>query len=519
MNIGDLLAKSAVRFPNHTAVVFKDTRLTTKELLERVYRLGNALLSLGLKKGDRVAVLLNNCHQSVECFYGLACSGLVLVPMNSRYSAREHLYMLNDSDARAILLGNEFQEVIASVLPEAPTVSWPICATGQAGEGMLSYEDLLAKASSQKPEVEIFDHDIINLRYTAGTTGQPKGVIHTHRSNVIMVFNNLMEGLRIQEGDAVALTAPVTHASGAMILPHIVRGAKVVLLPGFDERMLLEMIQKERITTLYLVPTMIVMLLAYPELKKYDLSSLKNIRYGASPISPNVLKRAIEVFGNIFVQGYGLTEATMPVTLLLKEDHVLDGSEKKLKRLNSIGREVYVATVRIMDESGSLLPPGQVGEIVVRSDQVMEGYWKKPEATAETLRGGWLHTRDMGHMDEDGYIYLVDRKDDMIVSGGFNIYPKEVEDVLYSHPAVLEAAVFGVPDETWGEAVKAVISVRSGMKATEEEIIEHCRKHLASYKKPKSVDFVKELPKSPFGKIWRRKLKEPYWQGQGRMIS
>jgi len=519
MNIGDLLAKAAVRFPNHTAVVFKDTRLTTKELLERVYRLGNALLSLGLKKGDRVAVLLNNCHQSVECFYGLACSGLVLVPMNSRYSAREHLYMLNDSDARAILLGNEFQEVIDSVLPEAPTVSWPICATGQAGEGMLSYEDLLAKASLQKPDVEIFDHDVINLRYTAGTTGQPKGVIHTHRSNVIMVFNNLMEGLRIEEGDAVALTAPITHASGAMILPHIVRGAKVVLLPGFDERMLLETIQKERITTLYLVPTMIVMLLAYPELKKYDLSTLKNIRYGASPISPNVLKRAIEVFGNIFVQGYGLTEASMPMTLLLKEDHVLDGSEKKLKRLNSIGREVYVATVRIMDESGNLLPPGQVGEIVVRSDQVMGGYWKKPEATAETLRGGWLHTRDMGYADEDGYIYLVDRKDDMIVSGGFNIYPKEVEDVLYSHPAVLEAAVFGVPDEKWGEVVKAVISVRSGMKVTEEEIIEHCRKHLASYKKPKSVDFIKELPKSPFGKIWRRKLKEPYWLGRGRMIS
>jgi acyl-CoA synthetase (AMP-forming)/AMP-acid ligase II len=207
------------------------------------------------------------------------------------------------------------------------------------------------------------------------------------------------------------------------------------------------------------------------------------------------------------------------MTLLLKEDHVLDGGEKKLKRLNSIGREVYVATVRIMDESGNLLPPGQVGEIVVRSDQVMEGYWKKPEATAETLRGWWLHTRDMGYVDEDGYIYLVDRKDDMIVSGGFNIYPKEVEDILYGHPAVLEAAVFGVPDETWGEAVKAVISVRSGMKVTEEEIIEHCRKHLASYKKPKSVDFIEELPKSPFGKIWRRKLKEPYWQGRGRMIS
>jgi len=519
MNVGDLLAKAAVRFPNHTALVHGDTRLTTRELLERIYRLGNALLSLGLKKGDRVAVLLNNCHQSVECFYALACTGLVLVPMNSRNSAREHLYILKDSESRAVLLGNEFQEIISSILPEAHMVSWAICVTGRPGKGLLSYEPLLGKASPEKPEVEISDQDIINLRYTAGTTGQPKGVIHSHRSNAIMVYNNLMEGVRIEEGDAVALTGPVTHASGSMILPHILRGAKVVILSGFDEQALLETIQKERITTLYLVPTMIVMLLAYPELKKYDLSSLKNIRYGASPISPDVLKKAIKVFGNIFVQGYGLTEASMPMTLLSKEDHVLDGTEKKLKRLSSIGREVYVARVRIMDDNGKILPPGQVGEIVIQSDQVMEGYWKKPEATAETLRGGWLHTRDMGYMDEDGYIYLVDRKDDMIVSGGFNVYPKEVEDVLYSHPAVLEAAVFGVPDEKWGEAVKAAVSLRPGMQATAEEIIEHCKKHLASYKKPKSVDFVKELPKSHYGKILRRQLKEPYWQGRERMIS
>ncbi len=518
MIVGDSLAKAAVRFPNHTALVHGDTRLTTKELLNRVYRLGNALLNLGLRKGDGVAVLLNNCHQSVECFSALSCSGLVLVPMNSRYSAPEHLYMLNDSGSRAIIMGGEFQEVIASILPEAKTVAHVICTTGKPAPGMFSYEELLAKASPEKPDVEIFDEDIINVRYTAGTTGRPKGVVHSHRSNVIMLYNTLME-LDIRENDAVALTGPVTHASGSMINPHIVRGAKVVILSGFDEKTLLETIQKERITTLYLVPTMIVMLLAYPDLKKYDLSSLKTIRYGASPISPDVLKRAIQVFGNVFVQGYGLTEASMPLTLLMKEDHILDGTEKKLKRLSSIGREVLVARVRIMDEDGKILPPGEVGEIVVQSDQVMESYWNKPEATAETLRGGWLHTRDMGYMDEDGYIYLVDRKDDMIVSGGFNVYPKEVEDVLYSHPAVLEAAVFGVPDEKWGEAVKAVISLRQGVSITEEDIIEHCRKYLAGYKKPKSVDFIKELPKSPFGKIWRRKLKEPYWAGKGRMIS
>jgi acyl-CoA synthetase (AMP-forming)/AMP-acid ligase II len=328
-----------------------------------------------------------------------------------------------------------------------------------------------------------------------------------------------MEGIQISEEDSIALTSPVTHASGSMILPFMMRGAKVVILPGFDERMLLEVIQKEKITALYLVPTTIVMLLNYPDLKKYDLSSLKNIRYGASPISPDVLKRGIEVFGNVFIQGYGLTEAGMPLTLLLKEDHLLDGTEKKLKRLSSIGRETNVAKVRIMDDEGRILSAGEIGEIVVQSDQNMMGYWKRPEATEETLKGGWLHTRDVGYIDEDGYIYLVDRKGDMIVSGGFNIYPREVEDVLYSHPAVLEAAVFGVPDEKWGESVKAAVSLRAGMTATEEEIVEHCRKYLASYKKPKSVDFLVSLPKSAYGKILRRALKEPYWQGKGRMIS
>ena len=519
MNVGDLLAKAAFRFPNHTAVVYQQTRLTTKELLGRIYRLANALLGLGLKKGDRVAVLLNNCHQSVECFFGLACAGLVLVPMNSRNSAREHLFLLNDSEAKAILLGDEFREPIASILPEARSISHALCVTGKALEGMPAYEELMAQASPEKPGLDVSEEDIISLRYTAGTTGQPKGTIHDHRSFVAMVYNILMDGFQILEGDAVALMGPVTHASGAMIIPHIVRGAKVVILSTFDIPTILETIQKEQITTLYLVPTMIVMMMAYPDLKKYDLGFLKNIRYGASPISPEVLKKGIGIFGNIFQQGYGLTEGGMPVTLLLKKDHFLDGSERSLKRLSSIGREVTVAQVRIMDDEGKILPPGQIGEIVVQSDMNMKGYWKKPEATAKTLRGGWLHTRDMGYMDEEGYIYLVDRKDDMIVSGGFNIYPKEVEDVLYMHPAVLEAAVFGVPDEKWGEAVKAAVSLRQGMKATEEEIVEHCKNHLAGYKKPKSVDFMKDLPKSLYGKILRRKLKEPYWEGRGRMIS
>jgi long-chain acyl-CoA synthetase len=519
MNTKDILIKTANQYPEREILVFQDKRIKAREYLNRVFRVSNALLGLGLKKGDRVAVLLSNSHHSVECFHGNSCAGLVLVPLNSRNSPREHLYMLNNSEASAIILGKEFAETVSSILPEASTVSHAICIGDTPHSSMLDYDDLLAKSSPTDPQIGIADDDMSAIRYTSGTTGHPKGVHRDHRSDITAVYNCLIDGLEIRGTDAVALTGPVTHASGSLILPHFVRGAKVVILPGFNARKLIETIEKERITTLYLVPTMIVMLLAEPGIENYDLSSLRTIRYGASPIAPEVLKRAIDLFGNVFVQGYGLTEGSMPLTLLIKEDHIMDGSEKKLKRLSSVGREVTLTKVRIMDVEGNILPPGEIGEIVAQSDQIMKGYWKNPEATTETLRSGWLHTRDMGYMDEDGYLFLVDRKDDMIISGGFNIYPREVEDVIYMHPAVLEAAVFGIPDEKWGETVKAVISLRKGMTATEEEIIEHCKANLASYKKPTSVDFIDDIPKNPNGKILKKVLKEPYWSGKERKIN
>jgi long-chain acyl-CoA synthetase len=519
MNPRDVLVKTAMMFPNKEILVTPEKRLTARELLDRSFRFSNALLDLGLEKGDRVAVLLANSHQGVESFCGLMSAGLVRVPMNARNSAREHLYILDNSEAKAVLVGEEYLDLIQPVLPEASLVKWKIGVTGSPPASLLSYEALIAKASPQEPDIGLKDVDVHRLSYTSGTTGRPKGVVQDNRAAMMSLYNVLIDGLNIQEGDVVALTSPITHASGSMILPHFIRGAKVVVLPGFDAKTLLQTIEKERVSTLYLVPTTIVMLLNEPDLKKYDLGSLKTIRYGASPIAPEVLKKAIAAFGNVFIQGYGLTEGSMPLTLLTKEDHIMDGSEKKRRRLASVGREVTVAKVRIIGEDGQVLPPGEIGEIVAQSDQVMKEYWKNPEATADTLRGGWLHTRDMGYMDEDGYIFLVDRKDDMIVSGGFNVYPKEVEDVLYMYPAVLEAAVFGVPHEKWGETVKAAVSLKKGMKATEEEIIEFCKKHLAGYKKPTSVDFIEELPKNQNGKIMRKDLKEPYWKGKERKIN
>ncbi len=519
MNVRDYVAKAALYYPNNTTVIHGQTRLSTKDLVERVYRVSNALLSLGLKKGDRVGVLLHNCHQSVECFFGVQCAGLVMVPLNARNSAQEHAYILQNSEAKAILMGQEFAGDIKPELPGLKHLEIIIMVTGKADQNSYEYEKLLASASAKEPSVEIKDDDINSLRYTSGTTGKPKGVIHDHRCNETALFNTLTSAFAIDEGDSIALTGPVTHASGSMILPHIICGASVYILSRFDPGELLELVQKERITTLYLVPTMIVMLLNHPGINDYDLSSLKTIRYGASPISPDILKKAISVFGNVFIQGYGLTEGTMPITVLSKKDHDIDDSaEKKLRRLYSIGRESFGARVGIMDEDGNLLPAGEIGEIVIKSNQNMLGYWKNPTATEEAFRYGWMHTRDMGYRDEEDYIYLVDRKEDMIISGGFNVYPKEVEDVLYKHPAVLEAAVFGVPDELWGEAVKAVISLRKGADVAAEEIIEFCRKYLAGYKKPKSVDFIDEIPKTTVGKISRKTLKEPYWKDRARRV-
>lgn len=519
MNGKDILIKTAMLFPDREILVSPEKRMTATDVRDRGFRIANALIHLGLKKGDKVGVLLKNSCESVEAFCGIMCAGLARVPLNMRNSGREHLYIIDNSETKAVFVGEEFADTIASIRSEAETLKHVIVVKGKAPQGMLNYDEIIARSSADEPEVVINDDDIFRLSYTSGTTGVPKGVVQHNRAAMMSFYNVLLDGLEIKKEDSVALTSPVTHASGAMILPHFIRGAKVVILPGFDSKQLLQTIEKEKVTTLYLVPTTIVMLLNDPDLKKYDLRSVKSIRYGASPIAPEVLKQAIDTFGNVFLQGYGLTEGSMPLTLLTKEDHIMDGSEKKLKRLTSVGREVTVAKVRIMGDDGQLLPPGEIGEIVAQSDQIMREYWKNPEATAESFKGGWLHTRDMGYMDEDGYVYLVDRKGDMIVSGGFNVYPKEVEDVIYMHPAVLEAAVFGVPDPKWGETVKAAVALKPGMSATEDEIIEFCKVHLSGYKKPTSIDFIASLPKNENGKILRKDLKEPYWAGKGRHIN
>jgi len=301
-------------------------------------------------------------------------------------------------------------------------------------------------------------------------------------------------------------------------LPCWLRGTTHVIVPDFNPEIAFDTIEREKVSHIKTVPTVLVRLLAHPDLRKRDLSSVKTIIYGASPMPLEQLKQAIQIFGQIFIQNYGQSEVPMTVCLLRKEDHVIQGEAKATARLASVGRPYTLVETRVVDDNGHDVAEGEIGELIVRGDHMMKEYWKKPDETQKTIKDGWVYTRDMARIDQDGFIYLVDRKSEMIITGGLNVYPNEVEQVLYQNPAVLEAAVFGVPDKEWGESVKAAVVVKPGMQVTEEELIEFCKNRLGSYKKPRTIDFLTTLPKTPEGKIMRRELREPYWKGFEKRI-
>jgi acyl-CoA synthetase (AMP-forming)/AMP-acid ligase II len=523
MYIGIHLVRAAKLHPKRIAVVDYsiDKRFTYKELNERVNRLANGLMGLGLKKGDRVADLMFNCHNAIETEGAYCKTGMVKVAINSRLSTQEIIQQLNNSEASALVIHPKFFHHIVDNRSEIKTVKHFI-AVMDPQAGMLDYEKLLAGSSVAEPEVEVDLDDLYKLQYTSGTTGVLKAAMMTHRNYLVRLKHYLMMS-SISPGHPVvqAYIAPVTHAAGGFVWVTYVQGGINLLLNmnPFTPKGLLEIIEKERVTDIFLIPVMINMLLDYPDLKKYDFSSLKSIGYGTAPMAPDRIKQAIKVFGPILRQGFGQTESSAIATTLYPQDHVTNGDPAREKRLASVGLTAVDAELRIVDEEGKDLPAGEVGEIILRGDFVMKGYWKSPERTADTIKNGWLYTRDMGYLDEAGYLFLTDRKSDMIISGGFNIYPTEVENALMEHKAVFEAAAVGVPDDVWGEAVKAVVVLKPGAKATEAELIEHCKERLASFKKPKSVDIVESLPKSPVGKIMRRVIREPYWQGRTRRVN
>ena len=404
-------------------------------------------------------------------------------------------------------------------MEEMAKVKHYICLSNPL-RSMLGYEELIRNSSPRFVDVDVDRDDLAWLFYTSGTTGRPRGAMLTHSVLLAMTMNFYADICHLGPGDAILHAAPLSHGSGLYALPNVGKAANNVILEtaSFNPKVVCETIQKRRISNMFAAPTMVKILVTYPDIDKYDLSSLKCLNYGGGPMYVEDLKEAIRKLPDCLIQLYGQAEAPMTISYLRKEEHILEGREEQIERLKSAGIPRTDIEVKVFDENDNEIPRGETGEIVVRGNVVMAGYWKNPKATRETLRHGWLHTGDLGKMDERNYIYLLDRAKDMVISGGENIYTREVEDVILCHPAIHEVSVFGVPDEKWGEAVKAVVSLKPGMKASEQEIIDFCKQNLASYKKPKSVEFIDELPKNPYGKVQKRDLKEKYWRGRERRI-
>jgi acyl-CoA synthetase (AMP-forming)/AMP-acid ligase II len=519
MDAGHFLTRAAERYPDRPAWVDAQRVVTFRQAADRVGRLAQALLSLGGQPGDRVGLLMPNCPEGLEAILAPIQAGMAAVPMNIRLHPDEHAYMLNDSGAFALIAGAEFRSHVSRMRERLETVKHFIFAGPGGGED-LGYESLLERQASSASGPAIEAEDLAWIFYTSGTTGHPKGAMLTHRVLITMAEQFLLDIDAAVPTDVLLHAAPITHGSGLSMFHHLARGSASAFpaVRSFDPVGIFEAIQRHRATTMFLVPTMINMLLGSPERDRYDLSSLKTVFYGGAPMYVEQLTEALRVFGPIFVQVFGQGEAPMTCTSLPKDEHVAGGDPVKLRRLGSAGRATTAVQVRIVDEADRPVPPGTLGEIVVRGDLVMKGYWNKPEATAETLRGGWLHTGDIGSLDQDGYLYITDRKKDMIISGGSNIYPREIEEVICQHPAVFEVSVIGVPDDKWGEAVKALVVLRPGESATEVLLIEHCKRHLASYKKPQSVEFLPVLPKNAYGKVLKRELRDRYWADRRRKV-
>lgn len=515
-----MISRAARIYSGDTAVVAGSRRLSFARINAHANQVARHLAGRGVLMGDRVAVLLPNCPEYIETDFALIKAGLVRLPLNPRLSAPECIYMVGNAEAKAIVFAPEFLEIVEKIRCEVDTLEQFICV-GDAGATRFcdSYEKVLTEQGDGEFSIDVGDGDPYQILYTSGTTGRPKGAVTSFGSRIATLATVLIDEMKVERGDVLLTVAPMAHGGGTKIFPHFIRGAVNVVLPKYSPELLCRTIQEEKVTTVWMVPTMITMLLEYPDIHKFDLSSLKTVVYAASPMPYATLTRALEKFGNIFVQVYGLSEAPNPDLLLPKEDHRLGATEQENRRLKSAGREVYGVRVRVVNDNGEDVKPEEIGEIIIAGDNLMTEYWKMPEATREAIRDGWFYTGDMATVDEDSYVYIVDRRKDMIISGGFNVYPREVEEAIYRHPAVLEASVVGVPDERWGESLKAVVVCRQGCQVSESELIDFCKSSLADYKKPRSVDFVSELPKNPYGKILRREIKKKYWEGRERMVN
>ena len=520
LTVGQLYDR-AVRYGGDRVAITDGARqIRYAELGDQAGRLASAFASLGLGSGDRVAFLIVNCAEYVACEYAVAKIGATRVPLAVLVADDDLVSMMNFARCKALIYHEKLEGRVQALLPRLETVEHFLRvgdSSAVAAPGHLRLRDLLARPVSAEVRTEVDPEDIAGIYFTGGTTGQPKGVMLSHRAWYYTYFMEMLD-FGIAPRETFVFATPMTHAGGCLILPVLLRQGRCVVLDHFDPDLLLTTIERERATATLLVPTMIYVLLDHPRRDQCDRSSLRNVLYGASAIAPERLKQALQVFGPVFTQFFGQTEAPMALAALQREDHIISDSQSEQAVLTSAGRATYAVEIRLVDDNGRDVPPDQEGEVVARAPNMMSGYLDNPQGTATAIRDGWLHTGDIARMAADGLITIVDRKKDMIVSGGFNVYPREVEDALFEHPAVRHAAVVGVPHEKWGEEVKAVVALHAGAAVAERELIEFVRARKGGLMAPKSVDFVNAIPLTNLGKPDKKAIRARYWHGRTRNV-
>ena len=522
ISIGGVLRFQAQEQPDAVVFTFEGDEMTYAALDAGSNRAAQALASKGVRKGDRIAYMGKNSHLYFEILVGAAKLGAVLVPVNWRLAPPEVAYILNDCQAKLLFIGPGFDELAGKIRDDLEHVELILGSEKAEGDfpGYPAWRDGFEPEDPRVPCAE--DDDALQL-YTSGTTGHPKGAIMTNGSifssrSAGVSEEDLMDWQKPVPGEITLLAMPCFHISGTGTgLAVMFTGGSAIVLPEYDPTQALDLIAQYNISKIFMVPAAIQILLNHPRARDVDFSNLKYITYGASPIPLELMKQAMDVLGCGFVQMYGMTETSGTITTLNPEDHDVNGNEK----MRSVGTPLPGVEIKIIDpETGETLPPYTIGEIATRSAKNMKGYWNRLDATAETIDAdGWLRTGDAGSLDADGYLYIQDRLKDMIISGGENVYPAEVENALYANPKVADVAVIGVPDEKWGEAVKACVVVKAGQELTEDELIADARTRIAGYKCPKSIDFIEALPRNPSGKILRKDLRAPYWEGRDRAVN
>ncbi len=501
---------NALKRPDATAVIDADRRVTWSELNERANRIANGLMKLGLSKGDKVTVLTFNCQEMLELYTGLGKAGLVLVPMNFRNVGKEIVYQVNNSDSKAIVLGEEFIDRVWPLRDQFEQVRPGnyVVIGSERPEGGVNYEEFLSSADASAPGVQVTEQDPAIIMYTSGTTGYPKGAVRTHRGVVLLGLYACIE-YGFSENDINLSAAPLFHAAPAFFATtHLLVGSTVCVMKIFDPISILETIQRERVTDFFMAPTMFSLILALPEEErnKYDMSSVRCVISAAAPLHTITKEAILDYFKCAELhEFYGATETGIVTNLRPKDQR---------RKIRCVGQPFFGVDVKLLDSEGREVGPGEVGELYAATPFLLQEYYKNPDATAKSTRNGFFSVGDMARRDEEGYYYIVDRTQDMIISGGSNIYPAEIEETLHSHPKIQEAAVIGVPDETWGETVKAIVVLKPGQTATEQEIIEYCLERMARYKRPRSIEFVDELPRNPSGKILKRVIRQQYWKGR-----